>query len=188
MYCNINSNREIIMAEDKKYSKRELEIKTITELSKGISDLPYFNHISGSQYSLAVKLENDDIYNFIITLKNITGAGWQDKPRIKRVQVKNIKNEAPDLLYYQNATTVNLIMGYYNFDNNPLIVCWDAYRYLNHNTLRSCYVNVDCLLRGYEKKFYEGVVSQQKCWVFKGEQFAIFIKKYIEYNKKLRRM
>ena len=82
---------------------------------------------------------------------------------------------------YENISKFNFILGYYNFDNNPIMVAWDPYRYLKHNTLRSCYVTIDTLKRGYERGFYEGVVSSQKLWVFKGEYFDTFIQKYIEY-------
>ena len=60
-------------------------------------------------------------------------------------------------------------------------MCWDAYRYLEHNTVRSCYVTVDSLKRGYIKKYYEGVDSGQKLWIFEGLYSKQFFNDYLLY-------
>ena len=42
-------------------------------------------------------------YTLILYLKNITGAGWFDKPHIKRVQVTNVRND--DMSKYIDTTS-----------------------------------------------------------------------------------
>ena len=121
-------------------------------------------------------------YKLFMYLRNISGAGWKEKPWIKRVQVPNIRLEHPE--YYvdtvDNQTLV--IIGYYNYDSNPLFVAWDAYGYVMHSTLRSCYVDVDDLLMGYKEDYYEGECANQKIWVFKPEHLCKFLDRYIIKN------
>ena len=139
-----------------------------------------FSFISSSQLKIELIL-NGEKYSFVSFLKNITGAGWENKPKIKRVQVSNVKNLDSNRLYVSCEKEFNMIIGYYNYDNNPIFVAWDAYRYLNHNTIRSCYVTVDSLKVGYIKRYYEGVDSAQKIWIFDQEHLKEYIINYINY-------
>ena len=120
--------------------------------------------------------------NLIMYLKNITGAGWESKPWIKRVQVPNIRMEHPD--YYVNTTNncTVLILGYYNHDNNPIFVGWDAYDYVVHSTQRSCYVEIDDLREGYKLGYYKGKRASQRIWVFKPEKLNVFLNDYVATN------
>lgn len=178
-YTNITRDKSFVFAEDKVLKRNELISLTKNELSKSnikIVDLVYAN----KQFYLYLE-NNGQVIQFTMFLKNITGAGWKEKPNFKRCQVLNLKNESPQLVSIIPNKCYNLILGVYCFDENPIFVSWDPYRYLNHKTIRSCYVTVDTLKRGYEKKIYEGVVSSQKLWVFKGEKFGEFLNGYIKY-------
>ena len=182
LYLNVTKNNEFVMSEDKKYDRNSLITLTIKELEK--SDVTNVSiAFRNKRFFLKFELDNQE-YLFDMFLKNITGAGWEDKPEIKRCQVSNAKNDDIDIEIIEHKK-YNLILGYYCFDENPILVAWDPYRYMNHNTIRSCYVTVDTLKRGYEKGFYEGVVSSQKLWVFKGECFVKFVNRYIEYISEL---
>ena len=128
------------------------------------------------------KIEINEIsLSLYFVIKNITASGWINKPKIKRIQIRNIKNDNPDFAIHNDNNSFNLILGYYNYDENPIFVGWDAYRYYNHNTLRSCYVSVDSLKRGYVKKYYDGIDSSQKIWIFIPKNFAMFLNNYIDY-------
>lgn len=178
-YLNVDKNNNFVASDDKKYTRADLIKNTIFEITKsGVKNvtLDYKNR----QFFLEFDV-NEKKLSFDMFLKNITGAGWKDKLNIKRCQVSNIKNTAPNKTVIVKDNHYNLVLGYYNFDDNPILVAWDPYRYLHHKTLRSCYVTVDALKRGYEKKYYECVVSSQKCWIFLGEKFKEFIEKYITY-------
>lgn len=178
-YLNVKKDNTYILSEDKKYSRKELINLVTTEIKK--SNVK-FNKLEFNKDQFVLKFSlNGRELTFDMFLKNITGAGWEDKPYIKRCQVSNLKNVDPEKTKLIPNVHYNLILGYYNFDNNPILVAWDPYRYFNHKTLRSCYVTVDALKRGYEKDYFDCVVSSQKCWVFIGEKFDTFVEEYINY-------
>ena len=127
--------------------------------------------------------KNNKRYRIVTYLKNITGAGWADKPHIRRVQVTNIRKDNIDNYIDTTDTEVLVILGYYNFDNNPIMVAWNAYRYISHNTNRSCYVEVKDLQDGYKKGFEQTTCSDQKIWVFRPEYFETFLDNYIDNNR-----
>ena len=122
-------------------------------------------------------------YTLVMYLKNITGAGWADKPHMKRVQVSNVRKDDMDKYIDTTNNQTILILGYYNFDDNPVIVAWNAYRYVYHNTVRSCYVSVDNLMDAYKSGMAVTECSNQEIWVFKPNHFEEFLKNYIEQNK-----
>lgn len=178
-YLNVKRDNSFILSEDKKFDRCALIELTKLELTKsGVKVIDFSYH--KKQFYLLIEYKNE-IISFDLLLKNVTGAGWVDKPGIKRCQVCNIKKEQPESLGVVANKHYNLILGYYNFDSNPILIAWDPYRYLEHRTIRSCYVTVDALKRGYGKGFYEGVVSSQKCWIFLGNYFDRFLDNYIGY-------
>lgn len=179
LYLNVRKDNSFVMSDDVTFSRSVLIKEVKNEIGKSkVKDIELF--FQKGTFHLAVTIDSETVA-FDLYLKNITGAGWADKPGIKRCQVKNFKAEHLEGMQIVKLKHYNLILGYYNFDSNPILVAWDAYRYLNHETNRSCYVTVDSLKRGYEKRFYEGVVSSQKCWIFTGDRFDQFLKRYIEY-------
>ena len=187
-YFNIKSDLTLVLSKDKKFSRYDLITMIERELLNSDIQIVEFKSLTRSKLSLKINVKGQK-YSIIMFLKNITGAGWVTKPKIKRVQVSNMELDSPDSVVYNrnNNQEFNLIMGYYNFDNNPILVCWDAYRYFKHKTVRSCYVTVDSLLRGYEKGYYEGVDSAQKIWIFKGIYFEKFLEDYSVYLKNVKR-
>lgn len=122
-------------------------------------------------------------YRIVMYLKNITHSGWRDKPWIKRVQVNNVRKIAPESYIDTEITQTLMILGYYNYDDNPLMVGWNAYKYVMHDTERSCYVTIDAMLEGYRKGYHNGTISKQKVWIFTPNYFSAFLKNYIETNK-----
>lgn len=179
-YYNITKDKNVVLTEDKKLSSKDLENSFICEIKKSVAKINVFEKISNNQYKCTIQLKNNKL-SFIAILKNITGAGWKDKPKIKRVQVRNSLLVDNKNIYKNDISNLNVIFGLYNYDNNPIIVAWDAYKYYNHKTQRSCYVSTDSLLLGYDKGFYEGVDSSQKIWIFIGSKFNKFIESYTIY-------
>ena len=179
-YYNITDDLNYVLDFDKKYGRDILSTSLKKALTMANIEIIDFSYISNSQLCMDLSI-NGENYRFISLLKNITGAGWENKPKIKRVQVSNIKNINYDGLYISCKNAFNMIIGYYNYDNNPIFVAWDAYRYLNHNTIRSCYVTVDSLRVGYIKRYYEGVDSAQKIWIFDAEHIKDFMISYTKY-------
>ena len=182
-YTNIKSDLSTILEEDVIYSKGQL----FDAFESFIKDSGYrvekWINTNQAPYELLVVDEKDTMTHLIIYLKNITGAGWASKPDIKRVQVTNIRVASPDNYVSTTASQSMIILGYYNFDNNPIMVAWDAYRYVKHKTNRSCYVNIDTLKRGYQQGYLISTNSSQKVWLFDSYHFSKFLEDYISYNK-----
>lgn len=181
---NIDNDNNLINSNDRKYTKQEIFssfIEIIVKAGFKVLDIKTGNpnHIKLS--------DGDYEYNLVYILKNISNAGWKNKPNYKRIQVYNLKNETKDINFNKVDDKFFVIyIGYYNFDNNPLLVVWDALRYLNHNTQRSCYVTTDMMQLAYDAGFIETIVSGQKVWISKPTKFRDMlysISKYYEVNK-----
>ncbi|HHX70807.1 MAG TPA: hypothetical protein GX708_22495 [Gallicola sp.] len=185
-YEQILSNSYIIKAEDKKYTKKELYDIFIDLLIENNFIIIKSSLPTESPIEVIVRDNNENDYRFVVNIRNITGSGWKDKIDIKRVQVINILYSSPEKIITTNQNQAMFLLGYYNFDNNPIFVAWDFYRYTKHNTNRSCYVTINHLQRGFENGFYEGVSAQNIIWVFKIQYFSKFVEKYINYFREFR--
>lgn len=152
-YLNIRKDNSTVISPDKVYKKSEL-LKMFEEFIEN-SDFTLLKWIKNScaPYECILVDKKGLNYDLIIYLKNITGAGWSQKINRKRAQVSNVKVVSPDDYVPTSDNKSLLILGYYNFDNNPIMVAWDAYRYIKHNTMRSTYISVDNLLRGYQNGY-----------------------------------
>lgn len=182
-YLNVKKDLTTVLSEDKVFPKKELLQKFEDFVHESGFQLKNWIKNSCAPYECIVLDSNNNVYDLIIYLKNITGAGWQDKKDRKRAQVSNIKVVSPTDYVPTSSNRTVLILGYYNFDNNPIMVAWDAYRYIKHNTMRSTYISVDNLIRGYEEGYLVTTDSSQKVWIFDAKNFEKFLINYISYNK-----
>lgn len=175
---NIKNDLTLVKSEYIKYSKKEL-LHCLQKLF--IENNFIISKIEKNESIFTIVFENLDGSRLEtnIIIKNITNAGWADKPHIKRIQVSNLSEQFDK----NDEASLNLYIGYYCFDKNPIYVVWEPMRYVNHNTLRSCYVNVESLVRGYELGYLDTVNSSQKVWIFKKEYLEKFIKEYKQYLK-----
>lgn len=178
-----NSNNIETKSMDKVYKKCELlkKFENFIILS-GFTIIKWINK-NTAPYEILIKSKNDNLYRIVLYLKNVTDAGWKDKPWVKRVQVNNVRNSSPESYIYTDEKQTFMILGYYNYDNNPLMMGWKAYNYVMHVTQRSCYVTIDDMLEGYKKGYHTCIVSKQKVWIFTSENFASFLENYINENK-----
>lgn len=182
-YDNLNKKNEIVHnTNDKKYEKRELFDLFSSFIS--VNGYKLIGDIDGKTSPYVLNISNDiNNYKLIIYYKNITGAGWNDKPHIKRVQVTNVRNDDINKYISTSSNETFLILGYYNYDDNPIMVAWNAYNYVYHNTTRSCYIDIESLKEGYEKGFISKYYSNQKVWIFTADYFEKFLQEYINSNK-----
>lgn len=182
-YLNIKKDNSTVISPDKVYKKNEL-IKKFEEFICN-SDFILLKWIKNScaPYECVIVDKKGVKYDLILYLKNITGAGWSQKINRKRAQVSNVKVVSPADYIPTSDNRSFLILGYYNFDDNPIMVAWDAYRYIKHNTMRSTYISVDNLLRGYKNGYIITTDSSQKVWIFNSCHFEKFLNDYILYNK-----
>ena len=183
VYLNIRKDLSTVLAEDKVYKKQELLHKFEEFITEAGFTLKHWIKNSCAPYECLVLNKENEVFDLVVYLKNITGAGWKQKVNRKRAQVSNVKVVSPEDYIPTSSNRTFLILGYYNFDENPLMVAWDAYRYIKHNTMRSTYISVDNLLRGYEKGYVVTTDSSQKVWIFDSKNFETFLLEYISYNK-----
>lgn len=182
-YLNIKKDLSLIMSEDKIYKKTDLLKRFEHFINDSGFKLKKRLKTSSAPYECLMLNQDNEIFDLIIFLKNITGAGWKSKSNRRRVQVANIMTVSPEDFTKTSNNRTFIILGYYNFDDNPIMVAWDGYRYLAHNTLRSAYISTDNLLRGYKDRFLITTDSSQKVWIFDSRHFGKFLEDYILYNK-----
>lgn len=114
--------------------------------------------------------------NFIC--KNITKSGWEDKPDIVRIQIKNIS----DMFIYTNKNEALLLCGLCEVNDKWLLVVWNAYRYMNHKTNRSCYVYKDSLKNCYENGYGFFRDFNQETWICDEYHFNLLVRDYILFT------
>ena len=181
---NINRLIEVeYESEDKKYVKSELLNKFEEFINASGYAITKWIKSDAVPYEVLIMDKSGRTYRIVVYLKNITHAGWKEKPWIKRVQVDNVRTVSPECYIDTENTQTFMILGYYNYDNNPLMVGWNAYKYVMHSTQRSCYITIDEMIEGYKKGYHTCVVSKQNVWVFTSDNFNIFLKNYIIANK-----
>jgi hypothetical protein len=121
-----------------------------------------------------------DIYELNVYMKNVSLAGWADKPWIKRIQVGNVKTLAPGFYSETTREKVNLLIGYTKVDQKELFFAWNYYRYIFHKTLRSCYVHDDSIQTVLNDGFLHTEDMNQTLWGFVPENFGKFLKDYLD--------
>ena len=182
-YTNIDKDYNLVYNKSEKiFKKPELFAKFEEFISQSGFEVKEWKNKNRVPYELIISKDNVD-YRLVVFLKNITGAGWAEKPNIKRVQVSNIRVVDIEKYIDTTATETLIILGYYNFDDNPIMVAWNAYRYVSHGTQRSCYVDIGNLLDGYRNGYCTTNYAEQRIWIFKPTYFEVFLKNYIEKNK-----
>lgn len=185
MECiNLLKDNTEVMSEWGKLSKTKLLDAFIEEIKKsGIYDIK-IDTKSSSLFNFLTFKRDGETFEIALILKNVSSAGWAEKPRMKRVQVSNIAKIQNDELYLKLKKKVILLVGYYNYDDNPILVSWNIDQYKNHNTIRSCYVTVDSMKIAYSNNYYDGINANQKVWIYKGELFFKFLNEYVIYGEK----
>lgn len=180
-YNNLLSDNTVVYQEDKIFSKKELIKEFELFINGGGYKINKWISTERAPYHCIIEKGNNK-YELIFFLKNISGAGWINKPNVKRVQVTNVRNGNSENYIITSKHKTLLVLGYYNFDNRPIMACWDAYRYVEHRTNRSAYISIDNLIEGYNNGFICTVCSSQKLWVFTKENFDKFLNDYFTYN------
>ena len=110
--------------------------------------------------------------------KNITSSGWSDKPDIVRIQIKNIS----DVFFYTNKNKTFLLSGICLYRDKWILIVWNAYRYMNHKTNRSCYVNMSTLEQCYNDGYTFSKEFNQETWLCDVDNFKLLIRDYIMFT------
>lgn len=77
-------------------------------------------------------------------LKPISGGGWKEKPWVYRIQVRKLEG---DEFPKNSSSSLSLLLGACFFEGKPVIVAWNPFRFLFHETNRSCYLRLEDLLQ-----------------------------------------
>lgn len=173
---NINRNLEIVNEPDKRHNPNFIFMEFLDMVSKSGFKIIEAKNKGMIKHIIASK--GDKGYDFFFVIRNVSHAGWSEKPHIKRIQVQNLSIEKPELFKPKNNKTYFFFVGYYNFDNNPLFVFWDPGRYTSHKTNRSCYVFLNTLEMAYRSGYIDTVNSNRKVWAITQKNFIKFLNNY----------
>ncbi len=180
IWQNVKLNNTIVIGKERIPNKKELLIAFEDSIKDGNWKFKEWKQKRKAPYQCIINDGIKDI-DIVLYLKAISNAGWDYKPEYKRVQVGNRNLLDLKMLRKQNATKLNLIIGYYNYEK-PIFAGWNANEYTRHRTNRSCYVNVGNLIKGYQNDFFETECFGQPVTVFKPEFLTTYINQYISYK------
>lgn len=175
---NILEDNSVTISEEKMLSKSKL----LTTFEKGINNGDWsfieWTYTKTAPYQCIISNGSKNI-DVLLYLKNISNAGWDYKPHIKRVQVSNPKEINLEFNRYDDLEKISLIIGYYNY-SKPIFASWDAFEFRRHRTNRSCYVEVDDLIEGYNNGFVKLITSGQNVTLFTPDNFGLFLDDFID--------
>lgn len=141
-------------------------------------DLLNERQLENSFYCFDV-LMNGRQMKICLLLKNIVNSGWSDKPMIKRIQVKSFNLNDIE----KNTTnTCSIFVGIAYSNEIPVFVAWNPFMYLYHNTVRSCYIDVELLARCQHEGLLKTTSSRQKVILSDPNHFSELITLFLEQN------
>ncbi len=106
----------------------------------------------GSFLCFSVTTVDGNVFKIHIDIKNISGAGWSDKPEIKRIQIRKLP-EIPR----QRKNEFYILAGIANYDSTSVLAVWDPMNYTTHNTVCSCYVYISSLEKAKTSDLFFGL-------------------------------
>ncbi len=106
-----------------------------------------------------------------VYLKNITGAGWSDKPEIKRIQIRK-----PLQLPKQRRDDFYILCGLCNYNSENVLVVWDPWNYMTHKTACSCYVFISSLEKAINGGFFHGLNKGKEVMTCTAQHFGELIR------------
>lgn len=159
--------------QDKDQNKNEIFITSL--ISSGYKILS--NSYENGYHELLIEKNSEIRIKYMI--KNIVKSGWENKPLIRRIQITKI--ESKDLLISNNKQTTFLIGILPVIDKN-IFVIWNVYKNNNHNTNKSCYVNLQTIFRTYLEGYVSCMESDQMIWASDENNLGKAIYNYMLYN------
>lgn len=129
-------------------------------------------------YSLIIEKENY-FTELIFNIRNIGDAYLPNKPQIKRRQVGKLDF---DKLPLNEKKKISLLVGIKLINNEPVLVCWNPFFFVGHQTNRSCYVLESTMNKGLQLGFYTSEDCKTKVYVCNENNFDKLLSYYIEEN------
>jgi len=180
IWQNIKNDNSIVIGEENIPNKKEVLISFEKSINDNGWEFKCWKQKNKAPFQCIINDGINDI-DIVLYLKAISNAGWDYKPQCKRVQVSNGKLINLQMLRKENSTKINLIIGYYNYEK-PIFAGWKSEEYTRHKTNRSCYIDVDDLINGYNNDFIETLCFGQPVTVFKPNFLTRYIRDYINNN------
>lgn len=178
IWDNVRFDNSLVKSREKVFSKDYLFTVFESSVSCGNWNFVRWINRKVAPYECILSNQSSTI-TVLLYLKNITNAGWESKPFIKRVQVSNPTILNLDFNRYDNSEKISLILGYYNYEK-PIFVSWDAFEFRRHKTNRSCYVEVSDLIEGYNNGFLKTKSSGQDITLFTPDNFELFLNDFMD--------
>ena len=163
------------------FNKSELIInfeKIITKSDYLILSFKDLNDTLSNFYSLTIQ-KDKKIFNLTFNIRNISDAYLPNKPYIKRRQVGKLDF---DSLPLNNKTNVTLLLGLKEINGELVLVCWNPFYFVGHQTNRSCYVLESTMEKALQCGFYIGEDCKTKLYVCNETNFGKLLTQYIEEN------
>lgn len=162
----------------------DLDIKQRIDLIKrcfliGDIDLLSEEQQNNSFYLFKIGI-NGKIIDLHVLIKNVVNSGWSDKPLIKRIQVKSFKIEE---LQTNTEETCSMFLGIAYANEIPIFIVWNPFMFVYHNTVRSCYIDVELIVRCHYEGLIKTTSSKQKVMLCDPNHFKDMILTYLEDNK-----
>ena len=118
-------------------------------------------------------------FSLDLLLKNISNSGWSDKPLIKRIQVRALP---VDEIEKNTVRGCSIFIGVAYANESPILVAWNPFMFLYHNTNRSCYIDVKLLASCQHEGFLKATSSNQKVILADTSHFLELIEEYRRQN------
>ncbi len=112
-------------------------------------------------------------------VKNISGAGWSWKPFVKRIQIKSYSNVGLPL---QSSKEITLLGGFALVDGEYVYAAWNIFSYMTQNTVRSCYIDTDSLIKAHDEGFEKVFYADNHVYLSDSRNMEKLIKLFIKQN------
>lgn len=154
---------------------RQIFVKMLNNSGYLVRDLPDDDEVNPIKY---VVTKSGDPITLHIYLKNVTLAGWADKPHIFRVQVTNCFSSSN--ISKITSTEITIICGICSVDDIPMLCAWNVFGYVLHKTNRSCYVLSTSLILAKERGFYMSHDLGQFVWICRSDFIETLLSEYVK--------
>ena len=127
---------------------------------------------SNGQFTRFLVVDSEGIeYRIALFFRNIGGAGWSDKPQIKRIQIPVIT-----LGQSQRKNSFSYLCGFAKYDNKSFFAFWDPENYQTHNTVCSCYIFVSSFEKANKSGAFMGLNEGKEVFLCNSIGFEIILK------------
>lgn len=112
-------------------------------------------------------------------IKNVSSGGWSWKPFVKRIQIKTYSDISLPL---HSPEEITLLGGFAIVDGDYVYAAWNIFAYMSQNTVRSCYIDAENLIKAHDEGFRKVVYSDNHVYLSDHQNMGNLIKLFIKQN------